>query len=105
MSEFKVNIDNFIGEHIWRMVKTGYRKQEEIPELLNLLRENRLTSELLEIDTCEELKKVLKFQYEDYQEQSNRLDCKGLSSTKIKQHMHNYLQSKLEKITHFLKSS
>jgi len=96
MTEFKSCIDNYIGEHIWRMVK-AQKKTDEISALIDKLRSHRLNSELLEKDTCEELKKVLSFQYED--------TGLRLTTNEMQIHMRSFIDCKLQKITQLLKSS
>jgi len=103
MTDIKTCLDDFIGEYIWRLVKSGNRRSEEISDIIFSLRNERLTSECLEEDLCDELKKMISMQYCETVN-SNRLESKGVSTKNIQLHMKSFIEKKLQQITQSLKT-
>lgn len=102
MTDIKICFDNFIGEYIWRMIKSGITKVDEIPDLIQNLRKQRLTSDLIEFDLAMELKNIVSMKYEDCIE-SNRLNSYGVPTKHIQLHMKNAVEFKLQQIVNTLK--
>lgn len=102
MSDFRVNIDNFIGENIWRLIKSGMKRKDEITLMLLQLRNERLTSELIEEDISKELCDLLSLEYEE-NIHSDRLNGHGVSVKNIQLTIKSSMEAKLQKITQILK--
>lgn len=102
MSDFKTNVDNFIGEYIWRMIQANKIKSDDVLLLIKNLRNQRLTADLIENDLCEELKNLLTLQHID-SHNSDRLNGKGVSKHDIEETLKNSLSLKLEKIVQYFK--